>query len=325
VNFRPGVMARMGLDPDELLAAHPRLVIASISGYGQQGPWSRRRAYAPVVQAEAGITWAQGQARHGAVANDVFSHGDVYTALECLSAILAALYQREQTGVGQRIDVAMAETMLTINEHAHWHLNGGAVHNDVPSFAPGDYPVIPTAEGHHIVISGHPAGKGTFELYMKAAGRTDLIDDPRFKTVDARVEHLDEIIDVLAEWSSTFDDIDAIETVLAEHGLAMGVLRTVDEISHTDWAEARGAVVEVDDRSGGTLRIPNSPWRFSGADTGVRGVPAYRGEHNREVLSELLDVSGPELDRLAAEGVLSSRPPRGCLPPRWHCAGASRP
>ena len=104
---------------------------------------------------------------------------------------------------------------------------------------------------------------------------------------------------MLAEWSSTFDDIDAIETLLAEHGLAMGVLRTVDEISHTDWAEARGAVVEVDDRSGGTLRIPNSPWRFSGADTGVRGVPAYRGEHNREVLSELLDVSGP------------ARPPRG--------------
>ncbi len=310
-NFRPGVMARMGLDPDELLAAHPRLVIASISGYGQQGPWSRRRAYAPVVQAEAGITWAQGQARHGAVANDVFSHGDVYTALECLSAILAALYQREQTGVGQRIDVAMAETMLTINEHAHWHLNGGAVHNDVPSFAPGDYPVIPTAEGHHIVISGHPAGKGTFELYMKAAGRVDLIDDPRFSTVDARVEHLDEIIDVLAEWSSTFDDIDTIETALAEHGLAMGVLRTVDEISHTDWAEARGAVVEVDDRSGGTLRIPNSPWRFSGADTGVRGVPAYRGEHNREVLRELLDVSDPELDRLEGDGILSSRPPRG--------------
>ena len=116
---------------------------------------------------------------------------------------------------------------------------------------------------------------------------------------------------MLAEWSSTFDDIDTIETALAEHGLAMGVLRTVDEISHTDWAEARGAVVEVDDRSGGTLRIPNSPWRFSGADTGVRGVPAYRGEHNREVLRELLDVSDPELDRLEADGILSSRPPRG--------------
>jgi crotonobetainyl-CoA:carnitine CoA-transferase CaiB-like acyl-CoA transferase len=149
------------------------------------------------------------------------------------------------------------------------------------------------------VISGHPAGKGTFELYMKAAGRVDLIDDPRFSTVDARVEHLDEIIEVLAEWSSTFDDIDTIETALAEHGLAMGVLRTVDEISHTDWAEARGAVVEVDDRSGGTLRIPNSPWRFSG------------GEHNREVLRELLDVSDPELDRLEGDGILSSRPPRG--------------
>ena len=105
---------------------------------------------------------------------------------------------------------------------------------------------------------------------------------------------------MLAEWSSTFDDIDTIETALAEHGLAMGVLRTVDEISHTDWAEARGAIVEVDDRSGGTLRIPNSPWRFSGADTGVRGVPAYRGEHNREVLQRAARRLRPR-----------ARPPRG--------------
>ena len=311
-NFRPGVMARMGLDPDELLAAHPRLVIASISGYGQQGPWSRRRAYAPVVQAEAGITWAQGQARHGAVANDVFSHGDVYTALECLSAILAALYQREQTGVGQRIDVAMAETMLTINEHAHWHLNGGAVHNDVPSFAPGDYPGDPDSRGSSHRDLGSSRGEGHVRAVhegrrSQSTSSTTLAS--RRSTRASSTSTRSSTCSPNGRRRSTTST--RSRRVLAEHGLAMGVLRTVDEISHTDWAEARGAVVEVDDRSGGTLRIPNSPWRFSGADTGVRGVPAYRGEHNREVLSELLDVSEPELDRLEADGMLSSRPPRG--------------
>ena len=308
-NFRPGVMTRMGLDPDGLLAEYPRLVIASISGYGQEGPWVGRRAYAPVVQAEAGITWSQAVAR-GKAANDVFSHGDVYTALECLSALLAALYQRERTGVGQRVDIAMAETMLAINEHAHWQLNGGEVGDEIPSFAPGDYPVLPTGEGHHIVISGHPAARGTFELYIKAAGRPELADDPRFATPTDRLEHLDEIIEVLGEWTSTFDDIDELEEVLAKHGLAMGVMRTVAEISHTDWARERGAIVEVEDRSGGTLRLPNSPWRFSAAETGLRGRPAYRGEDNRAVLSELLDMSDAELDRLETEGILSSRPPR---------------
>ena len=212
--------------------------------------------------------------------------------------------------MGQRIDIAMAETMLAINEHAHWQLNGGEVGEEIPSFAPGDYPVLPTGEGHHIVISGHPAARGTFELYIKAAGRPELADDPRFATPTDRVEHLDEIIAVLGEWTKTFDDIDELEEVLAKHGLAMGVMRTVAEISHTDWARERGAIVEVDDRSGGTLRLPNSPWRFSAADTGVKGRPAYRGEDNRAVLSELLDISGSELDRLETEGILSSRPPK---------------
>ena len=90
----------------------------------------------------------------------------------------------------------------------------------------------------------------------------------------------------------------------------MGVLRTVREVADSEWARQRGAIVDVPDRGGGHVRIPNSPWHFSQADVGVRGEPAYRGEHNREVLSELLDISGPELDRLTAEGVLSSRPPR---------------
>ena len=89
----------------------------------------------------------------------------------------------------------------------------------------------------------------------------------------------------------------------------MGVLRTVREIGGTEWAAARGAVVEVDDRGTGVVRVPNSPWHFSDADSGVRGEPAYRGEHNRQVLAEKLGLDESALDALEAEGVLSSRLP----------------
>ena len=185
---------------------------------------------------------------------------------------------------GSAVDIAMAETMLAINEHAHWQLNGGEVGDEIPSFAPGDYPVLPTGEGHHIVISGHPAARGTFELYIKAAGRPELADDPRFATPTDRIEHLDEIIEVLGEWTSTFDDIDELEEVLAKHGLAMGVMRTVAEISHTDWA--RGARARSSRSTTGRAArcaCPNSPWRFSAADTGVQGTArvSRRGQPRR--------------------------------------------
>jgi crotonobetainyl-CoA:carnitine CoA-transferase CaiB-like acyl-CoA transferase len=93
----------------------------------------------------------------------------------------------------------------------------------------------------------------------------------------------------------------------------MGVLRTVREIGLSDWAESRGAVVEVSDRGDGVVRIPNSPWHFSDADSGVRSEPAYRGEHNREILTDVLGLDDATLDRLESEGVLTSRVPDQAL------------
>ena len=111
-NFRPGVMDRMGLGWDIVARRNPRLVYASISGYGQTGPWVDRRAYAPVVGAESGFTKAQGDARGGSYSNDPHSNADVYTGMECAAGILAALVQRGRTGLGDRIDVSMAQTMI---------------------------------------------------------------------------------------------------------------------------------------------------------------------------------------------------------------------
>ena len=310
-NFRPGVMDRMGLGFDAVVAHNPRVIYASINGYGSTGPWSRRRAYAPVVGAETGITKAQGDARGGQYANDPFSHADVYTSLETASAVLAALFNRERTGRGDRVEVSMAETMLYVNEHAHDQLWDGDVEPEwIRSFGPGAYPVLTAANGEQVMISGHPAERGTFDRYMRAIDRTDLVDDPRFVNVQSRMTHFDEIVDVLREWAAKVATPQIIESAMGEHGLATGTLRSLREVCDTDWARARDVVVDVSDRGSGTIRIPNSPWHFASTDVGLRGEPRYRGEDNRAVLGDLLELNDGELDRLEADGVVSARLPR---------------
>jgi crotonobetainyl-CoA:carnitine CoA-transferase CaiB-like acyl-CoA transferase len=310
-NFRPGVMKRMGLDYETLASGNSRLIYASITGYGSTGPWMDRRAYAPVINAETGITKHQGDVRDGHYANDPHSHGDVYTALESAAAILAALYQRTSTGCGQYIDISMAETMLYVNEHAHDQLWDQEVDPGwIRSFQPADYPILTVADGTVVVVSGHPAERGTFEFYLAAMEMEYLRDDPRFSDVELRLANLDQLQQIVRDWATGVPNADELERRLAQHQLAMGRLRSTSEIAATDWAHDRNAIVHVSDRGTGSIRIPNSPWHFSGSDTSVRGEPKYRGEDNRTVLSELLNLSEQEIIQLEDQAIIVSRLPQ---------------
>jgi crotonobetainyl-CoA:carnitine CoA-transferase CaiB-like acyl-CoA transferase len=309
-NFRPGVMKKMGLDYEALRSSNPRLIYASISGYGATGPWVTRRAYAPVVNAETGITKHQGDVRGGQYANDPHSHGDVYTALEASAAILAALYQREHTQCGQYIDVSMAETMLYVNEHAHNHLwDDDVPEGTIRSFQPADYPVLTVADGSMVVVSGHPAEKGTFDFFVGAMEKPELLSDERFKDIEHRLQHFNELMSIMLEWAKTVPTTDEIEARLAKNQLACGRLRSVRELAETDWAESRGAIVNIDNRGTGTLRIPNSPWHFSGSDTSTRGVAQYRGEDNRDVFSSIVGLDDETIATYERENILLSRGP----------------
>lgn len=309
-NFRPGVMSRLGLGYEQLAERNPRLVYASISGYGATGPWVDRRAYAPVVNAEAGLTKHQGDVRNGDYANDPFSHGDVYTGMEAAAGILAALFQRERTGRGQFIDISMAETLLYVNEHAHDQLWEGDVPADwIRSFQPADYPVLTTRDGSIVVVSGHPASKTNFGWFCGAMQRNDLLNDPRFLDVPSRLAHLDDFTELLRTWALTIENADEIERIFADHHLATGRLRSVSDIATTEWARHRGVITEVSDRGGGMVRIPQSPWKFSDADVRIRGIPKYRGEDNDDVLRSLLNLDDSTLRSFAEEGVTSSHSP----------------
>ncbi len=309
-NFRPGVMKRMGLDQTTLRAVNPKIIYASITGYGNTGPWTDRRAYAPVVNAEMGLTKHQGDARGGEYANDPFSHGDVYTAVECAAAILAALYQREQTNVGQYIDLSMAQTLLYVNEHVHDALWDQPVSPDaIRSFRPQDYPVLTTKDGVTAVVSGHPAERGTFDYFVAAMQAPELLEDSRFKTVETRLANFKQLMEIIKLWASTVPTVDELENRLAKHKLAMGRLRSVSEVAQTNWAKERNAFVEISDRGTGKVKLPNSPWIFSGSDTSTRGVAKYRGEDNAEVFSELLGLSEIQIEDLYQRDILSQRGP----------------
>jgi CoA:oxalate CoA-transferase len=310
-NYRGGVMDKLGLGYDVLSAINPQLIYTSISGYGNSGPWSHRRAYATVVNAETGMTGLQARARGGDATNDPHSHADVYTGMEAAAAVLAALYQRTSTNVGQYIDVSMAQTMLYVNEHVQNELFEGVVPaGQIRSFQPGDYPILQTADGQHIVVSGHPAERGTFDLFVSAMQKPELLQDPRFTDVESRLENFDALRDIIRAWAHTMPHPQALEDVMAANGLAMGVMRTMDELARTDWARERKVIINADDRSGSSFRVPNSPWVFSGSDTGTRGQPKFRGEDNEAVLHELLGISPQRVAELTTQGVLSIRLPK---------------
>jgi CoA:oxalate CoA-transferase len=310
-NYRGGVMDKLGLGWSVVSQINPRLIYAAISGYGNSGPWSHRRAYATVVNAETGMTGLQARARGGDASNDPHSHADVYTGMECAAAVLAALFQRERTGEGQYIDVSMAQTMLYVNEHVQNELFEREVPADqIRSFQPGDYPILQTGDGTYVVVSGHPAERGTFDLFVSAMNRPELLEDPRFSDVGRRLQNLDALRDIIREWALSVQTAQEIEDVMADAGLAMGVMRTMPEIAASDWAADRNVIVNADDRSGSTFRVPNSPWVFSGSDTSTQGVPKFRGEDNEDVLTTLAGLTPEQVKDLTERGVLSIRLPR---------------
>lgn len=305
-NFRAGTLGFFGLDYDTLAVRNPRLIYASITGYGQGGPWQGRMAYAPTVQAEAGFT--ANSIRHygkvlGEPRTDSLSHADVYAGLQAAIAILAALHRRETTGEGQYIDVAMAATLMAVNERAHVDLNDADLGDEPAILGATDCPFFRGPGGEHFTVATSLVGSRTFPSYLRAMRRADLADDPRFATAAARKAHFAELHRIVQTWILTFRDTGALDAQLDEAKIAFGEVRTLKRLSETVWAEYWGAVQEVSDRNGGTYRLPGRPWHFSRDELAPLRDPAFQGEHNRDVFHEL-GLSDDEIDGYIASGAL---------------------
>ncbi|HZB92761.1 MAG TPA: CoA transferase [Stellaceae bacterium] len=313
-NFRPGTLARFGLGYEQVRDFNPAIVYVSISGYGQTGPWRNRPAFAPTVQAETGLTHILEQHYGEALTelrNDACSHADLYTGLQGVIAVLAALQHRARTGEGQHVDVSMAATMLSVNERAGAQLSGIDTKGEPPALSAPESHIYDLPDGRRVTIAASPIYTPMFVRYCAMMRRTDLLDDPRFATAPLRRQNLKALLAEVRAWILTFADLDELQAQVSEAGLAIGVVRSTEELAASDWAKEWGAVVEVNDRANGVVRMPGPPWRFSRSTLPGPGAPAYQGEHNAELLAER-KVAPDVIEDLSRRRVLlSRRTPRG--------------
>jgi len=287
-NFRPGVMRRLKLDYASLQPLNPKLIYCSISGYGQTGPSAELPAYAPVIHAASGYDMAHLAYQPGRSRPDYCGiyHADVLTGVYAFGAISAALYQRLISGTGQHIDVSMLESMLSLTPTEVQGAQFEVKPPSRPMFGP-----LQTADGYVMVTI---ASEKTFQCLMRASGRPEWIDDPRFAKYAERRDHWTELMDGVETWSRTITTEKCIAELNA-HGVPCSAYRTVTEALRDPQLAHRGALAEVED-NGGTFKVVNLPFRMSGTRVAAGKRAAALGEHTVALLRE----SGLSEERIAA-------------------------
>jgi CoA:oxalate CoA-transferase len=287
-NFRPGVMRRLKLDYASLQPLNPKLVYCSISGYGQSGPSAELPAYAPVIHAASGHDMAHLAYQPGRSRPDYCGiyHADILTGVYAFGAISAALYQRHLTGNGQHIDVSMLESMLTLTPNEVQNAQFNVPPPSRPMFGP-----VETADGY---VMAAIASEKTFQGLVRAAGRPEWVDDPRFAKYADRRAHWTELMDGVESWSRTVTTEKCLADLNA-HGVPCSAYRTVAEVMRDPQIAHRGALSEVED-GGGTFKVTNQPFRMSGARVAAGKRSPALGEDTRAFLGE----SGFSEEQIAA-------------------------
>jgi crotonobetainyl-CoA:carnitine CoA-transferase CaiB-like acyl-CoA transferase len=292
-NFRPGVLDQYGLGYEALRAVNPKLVMLSISGFGQHGPERDRAAYATVVHAETGLVHRQSTIDGKPPADPRMSIADTNAGLHGLVGLLAALLLRARTGEGQHVDIAMYDSMLATDDYVHVALDGqeeteGVITNDTWDVAGGP-----------ILLAG--GLKWTWQRLSKVHGLQDGL--PKDAAVMDKIRTRRAIVE---KFFARYEDGESLRAMLREAGLAWGEVQRTAVAVHSPTVKARGSVAQVDDRAGGTRGVIQSPYRFSHADSGARAGAPYRGEHNRAALADWLGLSEAEVNALSEAGVLLS-------------------
>ena len=294
-NYRPDVMPRLGLGYEQLSAVNPRLIMLSISGFGHNGPESHRAAYAPIVHAEAGLMHRQSQRGNIPYRDLPLSVADTNASLHGLVGLLAAVIQRQQTGRGQHIDIAMIDATVATDDQIHYAIEDSEDTALLPSdtWETGAGPVLISADFRYLWL-----------LLTSQMGVEDKTDSSMSREERIRMRR-ETTAAYLAELSSWHE----VEQAMAKLNLAWGKVRDPADIRNQETVAHRGAIVDVDDREGGTRPVTQSPYRFSAARSGVRGPAPHRGEHNVEALGDWLGKTPEQVSALEAAGVLSSELP----------------
>ncbi len=305
-NFRPGVVEQWGLGPEDFRASNPRLVYARISGYGQDGPYAGKPGFASVCEGMSGFRYVNGHPGEAPVRPNL-SLGDTISGIHAALGIALALLEKERSGEGQVVDVALLESMYNLMEAVVPEYDGaGVVREPSGSTVTG---IVPTntyrcGDGKYIVIGGN--GDSIFRRLMAAAERPDMAEDPRLATNPGRVAHEAEIDATLAAWCASHDAATLLAKLDAARVPAGPIYNVADMLADPHF-NARGLfeTVEID---GAPLKIPAILPRLGRTPGATRWPGGALGAANDEVLGGLLGLDSAALAELRAAGVIAPLP-----------------
>jgi crotonobetainyl-CoA:carnitine CoA-transferase CaiB-like acyl-CoA transferase len=301
-NFRPGAMDRLGLGEKELRAKNPKLIYASLSGFGSDGPMADIPGYDLIVQAWGGLMSITGTPESGPLKVGV-AIIDLVAGLMLGKSIVAALYAREKIGLGQKIDTSLleAEVAALINAGSNYLIGGnvpGRWGNAHPTIVP--YQSFQTADSFLVLGA---ASESIWKRLCPALNRADLTDDPRFAKNAHRVENRQELIAILAEIFMTRTTADWL-AALNQADIPCAPVQTIDQVFAAPQVLHRNMLVEIDHPTAGRLKMAGIPVKFSATPASVRLPPPLLGEHNDDVLSSWLGIKAEEIDQLKKKSVI---------------------
>jgi formyl-CoA transferase len=301
-NFRPGAMDRFGLGDKDLRRANPKLVYASLSGFGADGPMADIPGYDLIVQAWGGLMSITGTAESGPLKVGV-AIIDLVAGLMLGKAIVAALYAREKIGVGQKVDTSLLEAEVAglINAGSNYLISGkipGRWGNAHPTIVP--YQSFQTADGFLVI---GVASESIWKRFCAAIGKTELANDPCYLKNADRVEHRQELIAILAAIFKSGSTENWL-SVLDKGDVPCAPVQTIDQVFAAPQVLHREMLVEVEHPTAGTLKMAGIPVKFSTTPAAVRLPPPLLGQHNDEVLSSWLGMNSAEIDQLKKANVI---------------------
>jgi crotonobetainyl-CoA:carnitine CoA-transferase CaiB-like acyl-CoA transferase len=300
-NFRPGAAARLGLGYAELSARNPRLIYASISGYGQTGPYASQPGYDAIAQALGGVVSVTG-APDGEPVRVGTPVADIGAAMWAAIGVLAALHARVTTGHGDWIDISLLDGQIAwLTYVAGGYFATGEVPRRYGSAHPTivPYQALRTGDGYLMVAVGNDT---LWRRFAPLLGLRELVYDPRFATNPDRVVHRAELIPLIEEALAARGSAAWAEE-LSRAGIPAGAINTVDQALAHPQVVARDMVLTTEHPTAGTLRMPGSPLKLSRHSTSVRRPPPLLGEHTDDVLREL-GYSPDDIGALHRDGVV---------------------
>lgn len=282
-NWRPGVTARLGLDYDSIRDRSPDIVYTSLSAFGAEGP--TRAGYDQVIQGMSGLMSVTGTP-DGPPTKIGIGITDIASGMFAAIATLGALYEKQRTGQGAYIDVAMHDSTIALLAYqaTRYFASGvsptrqGSVHTLITPYAAFD-----TADGYANVCAANDTQWERLCVVLKSK---HLLDDPRFKNNRSRTDHKDKLYPVLEEAIRSWPTAKLMHD-LEEAGVPAGPIRSLDEVFADESVLARGMKVTFPTADGGTMSVPGVPWKYDGYDAEMRRLPPKLGEATHSVLTEL--------------------------------------